>query len=229
MNLEALHKISYGIYIICSGKEGKFNGQIVNTVFQITSEPANIAISINKNNLTHEYIVSSKKFTISVLTKDAPMTFIGTFGFKSGRDIDKFKGVKTISGKTGIPIVTDSSLAYLEAQVIGQQDCGTHTIFIGTVINADVLSSAEPMTYAYYFQVKKGTSPKTAPTYQNVQEKKGEKGMDKYKCKVCGYIYDPAVGDADGGIKPGTKFEDIPDSWVCPVCGVDKTQFEKVA
>jgi len=175
VNLEVLYKISYGIYIVCSEKSGKFNGQIVNTVFQITSEPANIAISINKLNLTHEYISSSKKFTVSVLTKNTSMTFIGQFGFKSGRDIDKFKMVKTINGKTGVPIVVDNALAYLEAEVIGQTDCATHTVFIGTVVNAEILSLDEPMTYAYYHEVKKGLSPKTAPTYIKSEEKKVDK------------------------------------------------------
>jgi rubredoxin len=52
--------------------------------------------------------------------------------------------------------------------------------------------------------------------------------MNKYKCSVCGYVYDPVKGDPDGGIKPGTKFEDIPDGWVCPVCGASKDEFEKM-
>jgi len=165
MNQETLHKISYGMYILCSGSNGKFNGQIVNTVFQITSEPANIAVSVNKENFTHEYLLSSKKFTVSILSKNAPMTLIGQFGFKSGRDTDKFKGIKSSKFMSGIPVVMDGSIGYIEAEIIGQQDCATHTIFIGKVINADITSTDEPMTYAYYHEVKKGTSPKAAPTY----------------------------------------------------------------
>jgi rubredoxin len=104
---------------------------------------------------------------------------------------------------------------------------GTHTIFIGELVGADVLKEGEPMTYAYYHQVKRGTTPKTAPSY--VEEKKEAVAkMAKYQCSVCGYIYDPQLGDPDGGIKPGTPFEKIPDTWVCPVCGASKDQFEKM-
>ncbi len=95
MNMRAVQKMCYGVYIISSKKDDKINGQIANTAFQITSEPATVAISINKQNLTHEYIEASKVFTISILSKDAPMTLIGNFGFKSGRDINKFEYHKT--------------------------------------------------------------------------------------------------------------------------------------
>ncbi len=102
---------------------------------------------------------------------------------------------------------------------------GTHTIFVGELIGADVIKEGEPMTYAYYHQVKRGTTPKTAPSY--VKEKKEVAEVPKYKCTVCGYIYDPELGDPDGGIKPGTPFEEIPDDWVCPVCGAAKDEFER--
>jgi rubredoxin len=111
--------------------------------------------------------------------------------------------------------------------VINQVDVGTHTIFIGELVGADVLKEGQPMTYAYYHQVKRGTTPKTAPSYIEERKEVASK-MAKYKCSVCGYIYDPDVGDPDGDIKPGTPFEDIPDTWVCPVCGASKGQFEKV-
>jgi flavin reductase (DIM6/NTAB) family NADH-FMN oxidoreductase RutF len=165
MNLEALHKISYGMYIVCASKGDKSNGQIVNTVFQITSEPPIIAISVNKLNLTHEYLSASKAFTVSILTKEAPMTFIGQFGFRSGRDIDKFKGVNIKKDKTGVPIVVDNTMGYLECEIMDSLDCATHTIFLGKVVNAEISNSSEPMTYAYYHEVKKGLSPKNAPTY----------------------------------------------------------------
>jgi flavin reductase (DIM6/NTAB) family NADH-FMN oxidoreductase RutF/rubredoxin len=232
MNKSALYKVSYGLYIISSAKDGKYNGQIANTVFQITSEPPMIAISINKENLTHEFISSSKVFSVTVLSTATPMTLIGTFGFKSGRDIDKFKEVEYKQGKTGAPIVLNNAVAYLEAEVVDSLDVNTHTIFIGKVVDADVLSDREPMTYAYYHMVKNGKAPKTAPTYigEDIGEKeekpKPKSSEKKYVCKVCGFIYDPAVGDPDGGIPPGTPFEAIPDDWVCPVCGASKEDFE---
>ena len=230
MNSKTLHKISYGLYVICSKNGEKMNGQIANALFQVTAEPATIAVSINKQNLTHEYIEKSNFFTVSILSENTPMGFIGNFGFKSGRDIDKFKDVEYKLGKDKVPLVLDNALACIEAKVINKIDIGTHTIFIGRVEDADILSEDKPMTYEYYHKVKGGVSPKTAPTYSSMvdkETKKEEEKMDKYVCKVCGYVYDPEKGDPDGGIAPGTNFEDIPDDWVCPVCGVGKEEFEK--
>ena len=232
MDSKAFYKLSYGLYIIASAKDGKFNGQIANTVFQISSQPATIAISINKQNLTHEFIESSGLFSATVLRKETPMQFIGKFGFKSGRDTNKFEGVdyKTVDG---VPVVLENGVAYLVAKVVNKVDVSTHTVFIGEVTDAGILSSAEPMTYAYYHEVKNGKSPKTAPTYIEEEKKEdknisGGKEMKKYRCTVCGYIYDPEKGDPDNGITPGTSFEELPDDWTCPVCGVSKEDFEEV-
>ncbi len=226
MNLKALYKLGYGLYIVSSRNGDRLNGQIANTVFQVTSEPPTIAVSINKSNLTHEFIKESKVLAVSVLSQDTPLSFIGHFGFKSGRDMDKLEGINYKAGVTQAPVVTDNALAYLEAKVIQQVDVGTHTIFIGELVGADVLKEGEPMTYAYYHQVKRGTTPKTAPSY--VEEKKeAVPKMAKYRCTVCGWVYDPELGDSDGGIKPGTPFEEIPDDWVCPICGAAKSEFER--
>ncbi len=225
MNPKALHKISYGLYVVCSKKGEKINGQTANAVIQVTSEPPTIAIGINKQNLTHEYIKESKTFAVSILSQDTPLSFIGQFGFKSGRDIDKFSNVNHKAGKAQTPVVLDHTLAYLEAKVIQELDVGTHTIFVGEVVEAEVLKEVEPMTYAYYQKVKRGTTPKTAPTY--IKEEKRPVPSVKYRCKVCGYIYDPEKGDYDGRIIfPGTPFEDVPPNWVCSVCGVGRGEFE---
>lgn len=165
MNSQALYKIGYGLYVVCSGKDDKKNGQIANTVFQITSEPPTLAVSINKSNLTHEHIEESKVFTASVLRQDTPLPFIGGFGFKSGRDTDKFDGIQYKTGSTGAPVVTDNAVAYMEAKVVNKLDVGTHTIFIGEVVDGDILSDEPTMTYEYYHKVKRGTTPKTAPSY----------------------------------------------------------------
>ncbi len=227
MDTKALHKLSYGLYIVSSRKGDKLNGQIANTVFQITSEPPTIAVSINKNNFTYEFIKESRVFTVSVLSQNTPISFIGHFGFKCGRDIDKFKDVSHKLSESQCPVVTEHTLAYLEAKVIQEVDVGTHTIFVGEVIGAEVLKEGEPMTYAYYHQIKRGTTPKTAPTY--IEEKKVEAmKAPKYKCTVCGYIYDPELGDPDGGIKPGASFEELPEDWTCPVCGAAKSEFERM-
>lgn len=227
MNRKALHKISYGLYIVTSGQEGKFNGQVANSMFQVTSDPSTVAVSINKENYTHALIKQSRKFVISILSESAPMTLIGLFGFKSGRDVNKLQNVKTKTGFTSVPIVSEHAIAYLEVELENEMDCGSHTIFFGKIVDCDILSDAEPMTYAYYQKVKGGKSPKTAPTYVQEEPKTVSAAADKYVCSVCGYVYDPVNGDPDNGVAPGTKFEDIPDSWTCPVCGADKSKFEK--
>lgn len=165
MNTKALHYFSYGLYIVSSINDHRSNAQIANSAFQITSDPVRIAISINKQNLTHEYIEKSGIFAVSVLEQEAPMKFIGNFGFKSGRDIDKFDGINYKNGKTSVPIVLDYSLGYIEAKIINKMDVGTHTLFVGEAVDIDVVKDGIPMTYDYYHKVKKGLSPKTAPTY----------------------------------------------------------------
>ncbi len=165
MDLNALHNLSYGMYIVSSIKGGKFNGQIANTVFQITSEPVTVAISINKSNLTHEFIENSGVFSISVLDESAPLPFIGKFGFRSGKTEDKFKDTKFEVSKSGCPIVLEHTIAYIEAKVTGKLDCGTHTLFMATMTDSKIVASGKPMTYSYYHETKRGTTPPKAPTY----------------------------------------------------------------
>lgn len=227
MNLKALHKISYGLYIIGAKKEDTINGQTANTVVQISSEPATVAVSINKQNLTHEYIMASGYFTMSVLARETPLSLVGQFGFKSGREGDKFSGINYSLTGNGLPYVNDHTLAYLEAKVMNEMDAGTHTIFLAQVTAAEILKEGEPMTYAYYHQVKRGSTPPTAPTYISNQKERSKSNMAKYVCTVCGYVYDPAEGDPESNIAPGTSFADLPDDWVCPVCGAGKDEFEK--
>jgi flavin reductase (DIM6/NTAB) family NADH-FMN oxidoreductase RutF/rubredoxin len=231
LDLESLFKLSYGMCIVSSKKDGRFNGCIVNTVFQLTPEPPTVTASINIQCLTHEYIASSKVFTVSILSQETPMPFIGKFGFRSGRDIDKFEQVNHKIGQTGAPIVLDNTVGFLEAEVTESVDVITHTLFIAKIVACETLSAdKEPMTYAYYRDIKHGKTPKTAATYIKVKPKiktrEGAKNMKKYKCLMCGYIYDPVIGDPDNGVEAGTAFEDLPDDWVCPDCGVAKDEFE---
>jgi flavin reductase (DIM6/NTAB) family NADH-FMN oxidoreductase RutF len=165
MELDALRSIGYGMYVIGSRKGDRLNAQIANTVFQITSDPPTVAVSINKKNLTHEFIEDSRAFSASTLCEDTPLSFIGRFGFKSGRDTDKLAGVAYHIGQTKSPVITENAVSYLEVQVTKAVDMGTHTVFIGEVVAARVLSAKACMTYAYYHEVKRGTTPKTAPTY----------------------------------------------------------------
>ena len=226
MNPKALFNLSYGLYIITSKNGDKINGQTANALIQVTAEPPAIAIGLNNKNLTNEYIKKSKVFAVSILSQDAPLNIIGQFGFKSGRDTDKFENINHKQGKTGAPIILDNTLAYLEAKVTHEMDVGTHTIFVGEIVESEVLKEGKPMTYAYYHQVKRGTTPKTAPTYQKEEIKPSLSA--RHLCLICGYVYDQEKGDPDGGIAPGTPFKDIPDTWTCPTCGASKDQFKEV-
>lgn len=171
MDLLTLRNIQYGMFIVTAAHQTARNGQIANTVFQVSAEPPTLAISINKVNYTHEIISAAQAFTVSVLGESAPMPFIGTFGFKSGRTIDKFKDVTTRAGITGAPIVTDHAVSYFEAKVIQTVDVMTHTLFIGEIIAAEQLAAGTPMTYAYYHEVKGGLTQKNAPTYIKPQQR----------------------------------------------------------
>jgi rubredoxin/flavin reductase (DIM6/NTAB) family NADH-FMN oxidoreductase RutF len=230
LDLESLFKLSYGMCVLGSKEGDMVNGCIVNTVFQITPEPPIVAVSVNKRCLTHQLISSSKVFAVSILSEAAPLAFIGRFGFRTGRDINKLEGVRYRLGATGTPILLDYTVAFLEVELIQCLDVRSHTLFVGKTVACETLDDkAYPMTYAYYRDVKHGRTPKSAATYIE-SKRKPEKGvkMKKYKCIMCGYIYDPAKGDPDNGVEPGTAFEDLPDSWVCPDCGAGKDEFEPI-
>lgn len=160
--------LSYGLYIVTSRNSDRRNGQIINTAIQVTSEPARVAVIVNKKNFTHELISKSGIFSVSVLEEATPLTFIGPFGFKSGRDIDKFANVQIKTGITGVPLVIEHALSVMEAKVIDQIDLGSHTIFVGEVLSSEVLKEGRPLTYQYYHEHLKGKSPPNAPTFNKV-------------------------------------------------------------
>lgn len=240
MDLTTLFKMSYGVYIVGSKADDKYSACIATTAMQVTSEeiPKLIAV-INKENFTHELISKSKKVNISVLSQSADLNFIAKFGFQSGRDFDKLKDVNFEIGKNNIPVITENTIVYYEAKVINEIDVGTHTIFILLLENTKKVSDEQVLTYDYYHKVIKGGVPKTAATYVEnnknnnvnleisenkkdlkINEKKGECKMNKYRCVICGYIYDEE--------KEGVKFEDLPDDWVCPLCKTGKENFKLV-
>lgn len=161
--------LSYGLYIITSRDEDRINGQIVNTVIQVTSDPPRVAVIINTKNYTHELIAKSNIFSATVLEESTPMTFLGPFGFRSGRDIDKFAKVPFRNGTTGCPLIIEHALSVLEAEVIDQVDLGTHTVFIGRVVSSEALKKGAPLTYHHYHTVLKGKSPPNAPTFEDTK------------------------------------------------------------
>lgn len=171
VNLESLFKLQYGVCILGSNKDSGINGCIVNSVFQVTPEPPMVALSLNKKSLTHEYIENSRTFTVSVLSEQAPVSVIGKFGFRSGRDINKFEDVNYQTGSTGGPVVLDNTAAFIEAKVEQYVDILTHTLFIAKITACETLNDeAIPMTYAYYRDVKHGRTPRSAATYINVKK-----------------------------------------------------------
>ncbi len=224
INFEALFKISYGLYIVSSGNNEYGNGFVSNTVFQVSSNPPKFAACCSKENHTAELIKSTGFFSVSILQSDAAATTIGTFGFKSGKDINKMEGMELKYGESGVPIVLKDSIAFLECKVEETIDVGSHLMFIGDLLQADVLDSdKEALTYLHYREVKKGVAPKNAPTYVDktkLEKKPTGEVFAKYECAACGYIYDEE--------KEGTKFDDLPDDWLCPVCGSEKEDFYKL-
>ena len=222
MDAKILRKISYGVYIITAKNNNKINGQIANTAMQVASDPMLVTVCINKQNLTHQYITESKKFAVSILSQEVPMELIGNFGFKSGRDINKFEKVKYKEDINGLPVILDHTIGYLSAEVVDTMDAATHTLFLGKIVDAETFNDNIPLTYADYHTVKNGKSPKTAPTYiKDDDDIKPAAG--RYKCGVCGYIYDPGKGD---GANPPMPFEKLPADWKCPVCGEPKSVFK---
>ena len=166
IDLPALYKIQYGIYVISSHADKKVNAQIATVVAQITSTPMQIITCICKDTLTHEYMQRSGMFGVSILDQTAPLKFIGNFGFRSGRECDKFATVNCTTNLNGCPLLAEHTLVVMEAKVNHQLDVGTHTLFIADLLSAQTLKEGTAMTYEYYHHVVKGKSPKNAPTYQ---------------------------------------------------------------
>ena len=210
MDPKAFHALSYGVYIVSTWDEGRATGCTANSAIQVTSSPATVLVSINKDNYTNRCIAACGHFALSVLAENSDPAIIGTFGFRSGKDFDKFQSVAW-SVRDKMPVVSDAC-AYICCRVIGTMDTATHTVFLGEVVGAEKLSDNPPMTYAYYHSVIKGKTAKNAPTY--LAEDAPESG--KWVCSVCGHVY--------GGNIP---FEQLPDDWVCPICGQPKSAFKK--
>lgn len=196
----AMFKLSYGLFVLTARDKEKDNGCIINTVMQVTDNPKRIAIAVNKANLTHDMILSSSQFTVSVLTTETPFGIFEHFGFRSGRDTDKFEGYdETERGQNGIIFVRKYANAYISGRVIAATDLGTHTEFLAEITEAAVLSNIPSATYQYYFD---NIKPKPQPA---MEQKKG------YVCKICGYVYEGEV---------------LPPDYICPLCKHGAEDFE---
>ena len=212
MDNKVLRNLSYGVYVVTTKDNLKNVGCIANSVMQITSSPSVIAVSINHDNYTNKCIKEKNTFAVSILKEDSNPNIIGEFGFKSGKDVNKFENID-YKLEDDMPIINDSC-GYFICKVINTVETSTHTVFLGEIIKMDGYSNSNPMTYKYYHEKLKGTSPKNAPTYQETNEiKKEEQGIKKWKCKICGYVYE------------GDK---VPEDYICPICGQPHTEFYEI-
>lgn len=218
MDKRIFRDISYGMYFISSIYDDKKVGCIINTLCQITSNNPIISISLNKSNYTNNVIKKNNKFGISIISNDTSKEVIGKFGYYSSLEVDKFDNTK-YSLIDGLPIVEENICGYLICEVLEVVDCGTHDIFVAKVINSKKINEYIPMTYKYYHENLKGNSPKNAPTYVE-DEFSDNNTFNKYKCQLCGFIYDDS--------KEEIKFDDLPDDWKCPLCGASKDMFKKI-
>ena len=196
----AMFKLSYGLFVLTAGGE-KDNGCIINTVTQITDSPKRISIAVNKANYTHDLILKSGTFNVSILDTNADLALFTRFGFQSGRDADKFSGLDSIArSENGLIYLTKMCNAFLSGKVIQTLDYGTHTVFIADVTEAKLLENTPSMTYAYYFEHVK-------PQPNNLTTPHG------WVCKICGYVYE---GD------------ELPADYICPLCKHGAEDFERV-
>ena len=217
MKNEILYNLSYGMYAIGVKDEDKASACIVNTVIQVCNTPNVIAVSMNHNNYSHECMVKSGIFTVSVLSEDTSGAVIGALGFNSGRDADKLSNVRHKMLAEGVPVVKENICCWFLCRIIGSTETSTHTIFVAEVIAGSDESKGKPMTYDYYHKVIKGKAPKNAPTYQvDLPIDDGNDG-ESLVCTVCGYVYND----------PDVSFEALPDDWVCPICGMPKSAFKR--
>lgn len=185
----AAFKLSYGLFVLTARDGEKDNGCIINTVQQVTDTPFKISVTVNKNNYTHDMIKKTGVFNVSVLTQSVPFSVFQHYGFKSGRDTDKITGDSMPRSENGVVYLSSFSNALISGRVVDEVDCGTHTLFIAEVTEAQTLSDEKSVTYQYYFD---NIKPKPQP-----EKKKG------YVCQICGYVYE---GD------------ELPEDFICPVC-----------
>ena len=208
-----MRNLSYGLYAIGAMDGERPCGCIVNSVFQVTSQEPIVALSMNYDNYTYELIKKAGRFSVSILSESSPKEVIQKLGFVSGRDHDKYEGVD-FEIKSGLPVLNEKCSGSFLCEVVSAAETSTHCVFLAKVVEGFEGSACKPMTYRYYHEVIKGGAPKNAPSYVEPKEEKKAASSEKWVCDVCGYVYEG-------------NLEEEPDSFVCPICGVDKTHFVK--
>lgn len=200
MDKKAMYRLSYGLFVVTAKEGEKDNGCITNTVMQVTSTPNRISLAVNKENYTHDMILNTGKFNVSVISEEASFDLFRHFGFQSGRDVDKFAEFQNvIRAANGLYYVTEGTNAWIAAKVVQSIDLGSHTLFLAEVEDGAVLSNSPSATYAYYQEQIKPKPEKTKQT--------------GWRCRICGYIYEG---------------EELPADFICPICKHGAEDFEKI-
>ena len=219
---KAFHSLSYGMYVIGTRFDDKDYGCVANTFAQVTSSPLQVSVALNKENATTAAVRQAGRFTASCLSEQADMQLIGTFGFHTSTELDKFAQHASARDESGLPYVAEQCCAWFSAKVVSELDLGTHVLFVGEVEEcAKVADAAAPMTYAFYHQVKGGKTPPKASSYLGEEQpaaapaesSAAEQPKIAWRCTICGHM---------------EYVDELPDDFVCPVCGVGKEFFERV-
>lgn len=203
-NKKAMYALSYGLFVLTTREGEKDNGCIINTGMQVTTTPNRILFAVNKGNYTHDLLLKSNRFTLSVISEEADFSLFQRFGFQSGREVDKFAGfADVVRGENEVLRPTKGINAWLNGWVVSTTDLGTHTLFLADVVDGDVVSAAPSATYAYY---QSNIKPKPEAPKEKSEKK-------RWVCKVCGYIYE---GDT------------LPADFICPICKHPAEDFEEM-
>lgn len=219
MNPKILRTLSYGMYAIGVEGEERPSACIVNTVVQIASSPMIIAVSINHNNYTNDRIKATGKFSVSVLSEDTSGAVIGALGFNSGRNTDKLANINYKVLRENVPVLRENICCWFLCKVINTVETMTHTIFIAEIKAGSDDYSGTPMTYDYYHRVIKGRAPKNAPTFMESDITRNDNSPQlKYVCPICRFVYKDS--------EQKVPFDQLPDDWKCPICGVPKKEFK---
>lgn len=198
MDNNVMRNISYGLFVLTSKDGNKLNGCITNTLMQVTTAPNRVTITVNKDNYTHDMVLKTGEFNVSILSENAKFNTFKHFGFQTGRDIDKFEDYPIVLAKNGIPYITDGTNGYISAKVVNSIDLGSHTLFLADVTDGEVLSSVPSATYDYY--------------HKNIKESPAKKSSG-WVCKICGYVH---------------PHENMPADFICPICKHPASDFEKL-
>lgn len=220
MDKKAFFTMPSGLYVVSAEFEGLRAGCIVNTAVQVTSQPPRISVAINKENVTSGAVVRAGAFAVTVVDRSADMLYIGNFGFRTSGTFDKFQNYEVRTTALGAPYVPEHAAAVFSCRLVQTVDVGTHLLLVGEVVDADRLGDVAPLTYDYYHRVLKGKTPPRASSYMGVESKEDtmaeeEKKTYKFVCTVCGYEVE-------------VDTPELPEDYVCPVCGVGPDQFELV-